>query len=131
MKRLVINPVNWSVPFGWSQAQLIESHDRVLVCSGQVAFDAAGDPRHPGDMGGQLGLALRNLEAVLSDAGMTPTDIVALRIYTTDVDEFIAHFPALTAWLEAASTEPALSLLGVVRLARPQLLLEIEALAVS
>jgi enamine deaminase RidA (YjgF/YER057c/UK114 family) len=131
MKRLVINPVNWSVPFGWSQAQLIESHDRVLVCSGQVAFDAAGDPQHPGDMGGQLGLALRNLEAVLSDAGMTPTDIVALRIYTTDVDEFIAHFPALTAWLEAAGTEPALSLLGVVRLARPQLLLEIEALAVS
>jgi enamine deaminase RidA (YjgF/YER057c/UK114 family) len=131
MKRLAINPVDWSVPFGWSQAQLIEGHDRVLLCSGQVALDAAGDPQHPGAMGAQLELALRNLEAVLSDAGMTPTDVVALRVYTTDVDEFIAHFPTLTAWMQAAAIEPALSLLGVVRLALSELLLEIEALAVS
>jgi enamine deaminase RidA (YjgF/YER057c/UK114 family) len=56
---------------GFDQAQLVEGHRRELICSGQDAVDADGDPQHPGDMAAQLGLALDNLEAVLADADMT------------------------------------------------------------
>jgi enamine deaminase RidA (YjgF/YER057c/UK114 family) len=41
-----------------------------MVCSGQTSVDAQGAAQHAGDMAAQVGLALDNLEAVLSEAGM-------------------------------------------------------------
>jgi enamine deaminase RidA (YjgF/YER057c/UK114 family) len=43
-------------------------------------------------MRGQIGLALDNLQAVLSAAGMGLGDVVRLGVYTTDVDEALKHF---------------------------------------
>jgi enamine deaminase RidA (YjgF/YER057c/UK114 family) len=60
---------------------------RLLVCSGQDAVDADCNPQHPGDMAAQLEHALGNLEAVLSAADMTCTNVIRLNAYTTDVDE--------------------------------------------
>ena len=45
-----------------------EGHERQLVCSGQDAVDADGQPQHPGDTAAQLDLALNNPEAVLAAA---------------------------------------------------------------
>jgi enamine deaminase RidA (YjgF/YER057c/UK114 family) len=59
-----INPWPWSLKLGFDQAQVVEDHQRQLVCSGQDAVDADGNPQHPGDMAAQLELALDNLEAV-------------------------------------------------------------------
>jgi enamine deaminase RidA (YjgF/YER057c/UK114 family) len=55
-------------PDDGDQAELVEGHQRLLVCSGQDAVDADGNPQHPGDMAAQLEHALGNLEAVLSAA---------------------------------------------------------------
>src|SRR5918997_1482082 len=91
-----INPHSWTVGLGFDQAQLIESHHRMLVCSGQDAVDADGRPQHPGDMAAQLELALDNLESIVGAAGMALANIVRLNIYTTDVDELInEHFPKI------------------------------------
>jgi enamine deaminase RidA (YjgF/YER057c/UK114 family) len=70
-ERTTINPWSWSLRLGFDQAQLIEGHQRQLVCSGQDAVDADGNPQHPGDMAAQLELALDNLQAVLAAADMT------------------------------------------------------------
>lgn len=72
MERTAVNPWSWSVKLGFDQAQLIEGHQRLLICSGQDSVDADGNPQHPGDMAAQLELALDNLEAVLAAADMTP-----------------------------------------------------------
>lgn len=48
MERTSINP--WSVKIGFDQAQLVEGHRRVLLCSAQDAVDANSSPQHPGDM---------------------------------------------------------------------------------
>jgi enamine deaminase RidA (YjgF/YER057c/UK114 family) len=130
MKRAPINPWTWSVRFGFDQAELIEGHRRELVCSGQTAVDADGNPQHPGDMAAQLDLALSNLEAVLAGADMTFANVVRLNVYTTDVDAFLEHFATLTDRLADAG-RVASTLLGVTRLAFPQLLVEIEATAVD
>jgi len=50
MERKSINPWSWSIPLGFDQGQLIEGHQRQLLCSGQDAVDAEGNPQHPGDM---------------------------------------------------------------------------------
>src|SRR5918996_5537294 len=125
MERRSINPVSWSLKLGFDQAQLIEGHQRQLVCSGQDAVDANGRPQHPGDMAAQLELAVDNLEAVLAAADMTLANVVRLNAYTTDMDELLKHFPSLTARFE--SNRFATSLLGVTQLPAAQLLVMLEA----
>ena len=95
MERTPINPVSWSIELGFDQAELIEGHQRLLVCSAHDAMDADGNPQHPGDLAAQLELSLDNLEAVLAAADMTLADIVRLNVYTTDVDELATHWARL------------------------------------
>jgi enamine deaminase RidA (YjgF/YER057c/UK114 family) len=126
--RTPINPWSWSLDLGFDQAQLIERPQRQLVCSGQDAVDADGSPQHPGDMAAQLALAVDNLEAVLAGAGMTLANVVQLNAYTTDVDELFKHWTGLT---DRFDSRFATSVLGVTRLAAPQLLVLLEATAVD
>jgi enamine deaminase RidA (YjgF/YER057c/UK114 family) len=61
---------------------------------------------------------------------MTLANVVRLNVYTTDVDAFLEHFARLSDRLVDAGGF-ASTLLGVARLAFPQLLVEIEATAVD
>jgi enamine deaminase RidA (YjgF/YER057c/UK114 family) len=127
MNRTDINPWTWSLNRGFNQAELVEGTRRQVVCSGQTAVDADGNPQHPGDMAAQLNLALDNLEAVLAGAGMTLSNLVRLNAYTTDVDAYLEHSAIISGRRDGARC--ATSLLGVARLARPELLVELEATA--
>ncbi len=64
MKRTPVNPWSWSQKLGFNQAEIIEETKRQLICSGQTAVDAEGNPQHPDDMRSQMALVLDNLEAV-------------------------------------------------------------------
>ncbi|MGH3821395.1 MAG: RidA family protein [Pseudonocardiaceae bacterium] len=128
MQRTSINPWPWSLNYGFSQAVLIEGHRRELICSGQTVTDADGHPQHAGDMRNQISMALDNLEAILIEAEMTFANISHLNIYTIDVDETLKHFDVLGARL---GVTPAMTLLGVTRLAFLELMIELEATAVD
>jgi enamine deaminase RidA (YjgF/YER057c/UK114 family) len=129
MQRTAINPHSWTVSLGFDQAQLVEGHRRMLVCSGQDAVDANGAPQHSGDMAAQLELALDNLEAILAAADMTLANVVRLNAYTTDVDELIEkHFPRITE--RFGSSRYATSILGVTQLPA-QFLVMLEGTAVD
>lgn len=129
MKRTPVNPWDWSMKRGYNQAELLEGQTRQLVCAGQTSCDAEGTPQHPGDMAAQLNAALDNLEAVLAGADMTLANIVRLNYYTTDVDTFLVNAGVLGERLGAAGVMPPGTLLGVSRLAFPDLLVELEATA--
>ena len=129
MRRTPVNPWSWSLNFGYNQAELLEGATRQLICAGQTAVDADGNPQHPEDMRSQFALALDNLEAVLSGADMGFADITRLTIYTTDVDETMKHLDVLGARLGPVDATPPMTLLGVARLAIPPLMIEIEATA--
>jgi enamine deaminase RidA (YjgF/YER057c/UK114 family) len=131
MQRTPVNPWTWSLGFAFNQAELIQDQRRLLVCSGQTATGADGRPRHPGDMAAQLTMALDNLEAVLAAAGMGLADVVRLQVYTTDVDRLLEHYRVVAERLEAAGVRPPSTLLGVARLAAPELLVELEATAMA
>jgi enamine deaminase RidA (YjgF/YER057c/UK114 family) len=129
--RTPVNPWTWSVAFGFNQAELVEGASRVLVCSGQAAVSPDGAPQHPGDLAAQVTLALDNIEAVLQDGGMTLADVVRLNVFTTDVDAMMGAWPALAERFGAAGIRPTSTLVGVTRLAFPELMVEIEATAVD
>jgi enamine deaminase RidA (YjgF/YER057c/UK114 family) len=131
MKREIVNPWPWSVRLGYNQGEVVSGETRTLYCAGQTATNGAGETQFPGDMTAQIGLCLDNLKAVLGGADMTLSNIVRLTIYATDVDQLFQHYGVLMARLGPAGAAPPTTVLGVNRLARPELMVEIEATAVS
>ncbi|MFB9962055.1 RidA family protein [Sinosporangium siamense] len=131
MERTAVNPWPWSVELGYNQGEIVTGHTRTLYCAGQTAMDGDGKPQHDGDMAAQLALTLDNLEAVLAKAGMSLANLVRLNVYTTDVDLLFQHYGVLAARLGAAGAAPSTTMLGVTRLAIPNLLVELEATAVA
>lgn len=129
MERRSLNPWTWQEHLGFAPAVELTGISRTLLCAGQAAVDAAGQPAHAGDMKAQLHLALANLEVVLRHADLTLADVVRLTIYTTDYDAFLAASGLLTARLGEARCRPVLTRVGVTRLAFPELMVELEATA--
>jgi enamine deaminase RidA (YjgF/YER057c/UK114 family) len=130
MGRRTVNPWQWQEKLGYSQAIEVTNAERVLYCAGQTATGADGQPRHPGDMRAQLAAALDNVEAVLRAGRYELKDVVRLNYYTTDIPSFFTAYSVITERLAAAGNLPSGTLLEVARLARPELLVEIEATAV-
>lgn len=130
-QRTPINPVGWSIPLGFNQGEVVADSTRTLYCSGQTATGTDGSPQHEGDMAAQLTLSLDNLEAVLTQAGMTLANLVRLNVYTTDVGLLMPHYGMLGARLGAAGVAPTSTLLGVNALAMPGLLVELEGTAAA
>lgn len=131
MKRTAVNPWNWSLNLGYNQAEIIDGATRQLIVAGQTAVDENGAPQHIGDMRGQIGLALDNLEAVLAGADMDLSNIIKLGVYATDVDEALKNFDLMGMRFGPFRVSPPMTLLGVTRLAILGLLFEIEATAAA
>ncbi|MFV0663063.1 RidA family protein [Denitromonas sp.] len=131
MERKIINPWGWQDALGFVQANRISGHQRLLVCAGQTAMDADGRPVHAGDMRAQVAYVMDNLQTVLDQAGHTLAEVMQLKYYTTDVAAFFDAYDIVTTRLEAAGCRPAATLLGVRELAFPELMIEIEALAIA
>jgi enamine deaminase RidA (YjgF/YER057c/UK114 family) len=129
VERRIVNPWTWQDQFGFVQANEVSGAEGVLICSGQTSVDADGNPLHDGDMAAQVAQALDNLETVLRTAGYDLSDVVRLDYYVTDVEAFIEAGEVGGARLAQAGCRPASTLLGVQRLARPSLMVEIEATA--
>jgi enamine deaminase RidA (YjgF/YER057c/UK114 family) len=123
-----INPWEWSKGFGFSQAIKVSEPRELLVCSGQTAIGPDGSMPESADMGDQVRVALDNVVAVLAAGGMRPADIVKSTIFTTDVDACVAVLGPLTRRVLGSSL-PASTLVGVARLAFPEIKIEIEVLA--
>jgi enamine deaminase RidA (YjgF/YER057c/UK114 family) len=131
VERRNVNPWTWQDQFGFSQAIEVSGHQRLLICAGQASTAPDGSTLHPGDMRGQVATALDNLETVLAKAGFSLSDVVRLNYYTTDVESFFTADDLIDQRLAEAGIQPASTLLGVTRLAFPDLLVELEATAVK
>jgi enamine deaminase RidA (YjgF/YER057c/UK114 family) len=127
----VVNPWTWQEPYAFVHGNVVPAAARTLYVAGQASTDDEGHPVHAGDMVAQVTQSIDNIERVLTEAGMTLADVVRLNVYTTDVDAFFAAHPTLVSRFDAAGCRPASTLLGVTRLAFPEMLVELEATAVA
>jgi enamine deaminase RidA (YjgF/YER057c/UK114 family) len=128
MTRTDVSPWEWSKAFGFSQAVEIRGAEGLLLCSGQTAIAEDGSPPVTTDLGEQVKIAFQNLGAVLRAAGLSASEVVKVNYYTTEVDELIAVLGPIASEFFGDNL-PASTLLGVGRLAFPQLKIEIEATA--
>ena len=110
---------------GFSRA--VRVGDTVYV-SGTVAWGEDGTLAGPGDVYAQARQAIRNIEKALAEAGASLSDVVRTRIFVTEIsrldDAARAHAEAF------GQIRPASTMLQVAALADPQMLVEIEAVAV-
>jgi enamine deaminase RidA (YjgF/YER057c/UK114 family) len=114
---------------GYSHAVSVDVPGRLVVVSGQIALDPAGNLVGPGDLEAQTRQVFANLETALTAAGARWEHVVRLGYFLRDV-RGVGVVRAVRAEFVPAHVAPAASLVEVSRLVRDDLLVEIEALAV-
>ena len=73
--------------------------------------------------------ALAGIDAIMQGAGMDRSQLLTLRLFTTDIEACLENYEVYAEWIGEAGIMPPQTLLGVNRLALPELLVEIEATA--
>jgi len=121
------NPAGLWQPFGPFSMGVVHGDGRIVHVKGQVALDVDGDVIGRGDMHAQTRQVLENIRAVLAAAGGEMADIVSLTQYATDIDEFLKTRDLRREFF--SEPFPATTTVQVVRLYRPELLVEISAIA--
>ncbi len=117
----------WRPSGSYSQIVITEP-GRMVFVAGQVAMDEEGKTIGIGDVRAQAKQALKNIITGVEAAGGTKSDIVSMSVFTTDA----RYHPDVNAVRREVfgSDFPASTMVQVVALARPELLIEINATAV-
>jgi enamine deaminase RidA (YjgF/YER057c/UK114 family) len=112
-----LQPPGWPRPRGYANG--IAAEGRLVFVAGQIGWDETGAfPAE--DMAGQVRQTLRNVVAVLAEAGAGPEHVVRLTWYVTDREAYLAdpagvgrayrdvmgrHFPAMAVVVVSALLE--------------------------
>ena len=106
----------------------------IVVVAGQVGMDAAGKLVGPGDIRAQTKQAFGNISKVLTAAGCGMRDVVRFQTFLThasDIDGFMQARREVFPSYYPDGVYPPNTILVVSRLVQPELLIEIEAMAVK
>jgi enamine deaminase RidA (YjgF/YER057c/UK114 family) len=117
-------------PWPFSHGTVIEGPARLVFLAGQVAFDRQGPARQlvgVGDPVAQTRQAIENVRTLLRQAGGDLRDVVEMTVYATSAD--LMEPAGRIAQAYFTDPLPAQSFIVVKALARPELLVEIRAIA--
>jgi enamine deaminase RidA (YjgF/YER057c/UK114 family) len=125
----ILRPKDWRAPLGYSYG--VAAKGRQVFVAGLVGWDAEGRMTAV-DFVGQAKQALRNVVAVLAEAGAKPEHIKRMTLYVTDKREYLASAKALgAAYREVVVRHyPAMAAVEVKGLVEDQAKVEIEVTAV-
>jgi enamine deaminase RidA (YjgF/YER057c/UK114 family) len=122
-----LNPETMATPIGYSHVAKVRAGPLVFI-SGQASLDPSGNVVGPGDYALQAQQTFRNLGLALQAAGADFRSVVKLTIYVLD----IRGLPEVRAERDRhvdPAHPPASTAIEVGRLFRPELLLEVDAVA--
>ena len=125
-----IRPDGWPRPAGYADGILAEG--RLLAISGQIGWDPVMGRFHSDDFAEQTAQALRNVVAVLAEAGAGPEHVARLTWYVTSREEYLASLKEIGAAYRAVMGRhfPVMSVVEVSALVERSAKVEIEATAV-
>ena len=128
MGKKTLNPEGLPVPRGSYSQVVISDPGRMVFIAGQTATHPEGHVVGVGDVRAQTQFAIEKIIRAVKAAGGTTDDIVAMTIYTTDARY---HRTINEVRRELLGPNfPTSTMVQVVALARPELLLEINATAI-
>jgi enamine deaminase RidA (YjgF/YER057c/UK114 family) len=128
MPKTTMNPDGLPTPRGSYSLVAIAQPGRMVFIAGQTASDPQGNVVGVGDARAQTRYVIEKIKRAIEAAGGSKDDIVAMSVFTTDVRY---HRDINETRREIlGSNFPTSTMVQVVALARPELILEINATAV-
>jgi enamine deaminase RidA (YjgF/YER057c/UK114 family) len=129
----LMNPPGIPAPEVYRQ-MAVATGTRTVYLAGQVARTADGEPVGPGDLAAQVERAYLNVATALAAVGGTFDDVAKLTLYVVDwtPDKLEALGEGVERVAEQLGTDPTkpVTLIPVVALGEPDLLVEVDAVAV-
>ncbi len=123
-----VNPWEWQDRAGFSQAWRVDGASALVFISGQAPISADGQLVGAGDFETQCRQVFENLTTVIAESDATLESIVKLTVFLTDM-QTLPEYTRIKAEFFRGD-QPASTAVGVAALARPEMLVEVEALAV-
>ena len=137
-KRAISNPdvlneaYAYATPSSFSRGMRIDLGElAILLISGTASIDERGNSVHIGDFRAQMRRTLHNITGLLATEDATWHDVVRTTCYLRDVDrDYEAFNEERTAFYTELGLDPFPASTGIeAKLCRPELLVEIEAIA--
>src|SRR3984885_1922286 len=122
----------YAKPSSFSRGMRIDLNGlTILLISGTASIDEAGKSVHIGDFRAQMRRTLENITGLLASEGCTWHDIVRTSCYLRDIDrDYEAFNEERTVFFAEQGLDPLPASTGIqAKLCRPELLVEIEAIA--
>ena len=137
-KRAISNPsvlneaYAYAKPSSFSRGMRIDLNGLIiLLISGTASIDENGDSVHIGDFRAQCRRTFQNITALLASESASWQDVVRTTCYLRDIErDYSAFNEERTAFYKQQGLDPLPASTGVqAKLCRPELLVEIEAIA--
>jgi len=125
-----LQPPDWPRPKGYANGYRIPAGHDLVLTAGMVGWDES-EQIVPGGFVPQFEQALRNILAVVREAGGGPEHVVRLTAYVADRDEYLSSLEGLgAAWKRVMGRNfPAMALIQVAGFVEDGAVLEIECTA--
>jgi len=132
MKKQYLNPKELNTPRFYTHAVSASGAGKLVYVSGQVSWDASGNVVGKGDMRAQSEQVFNNVGAALKAAGAGWDDVIKMNGYMVGMHaERVGAYREVRQRFLKEGALPASTLVGVERLVDPELLLEVEVVAVT
>ncbi|WP_250623154.1 RidA family protein [Pinirhizobacter soli] len=125
-----VNPPGLSRPAGYTHVVVVPAGGQTIYLSGQVALDKDGKLVGKDDFAAQAEQVFANIDTALKAAHASFANVVKLTFYVTDATKVPALRAVRDKYVDTAHP-PASTLVEVKRLVRDDLLLEVDATAVT
>jgi enamine deaminase RidA (YjgF/YER057c/UK114 family) len=123
-----INPPSLTKPNGYTHVVVAPDGHTVYI-AGQVALDSTGQIVGAADFNAQADRVFANLRRALASVGGSLSDLVKTTTFITDGKNIVPLREIRLRYLDQAHP-PANTLIVISSLARPELLIEIEGVAI-
>lgn len=124
-----INPDGLMKTPAFSQVVTTQRSGKTIYVGGQDAVNEKGELVGKGDIGAQTEQVMKNLHIALEACGATFENLVKLTIILVQGQDIMRGFQASQKYLGHLKNPPAITGLFVSALARPEYLVEVEAVA--
>jgi enamine deaminase RidA (YjgF/YER057c/UK114 family) len=128
MDRQQVNPWAWQDAAGFSQAWRVDGARSIVFVSGQAPVSADGQLVGEDDFDAQVRQVFTNLRTVVEQAGGGLETVAKLTVFLTDMSRLRDYTRIKGEFFPG--DQPASTAVGVTALARPEMMVEVEALAV-
>lgn len=125
-----LNPEGLAKNPAYTQVVAVSGNTRTIYVGGQNGVDASGNIVAKGDISAQTERALRNLEIALRAVGAELEHVVKWNVYILQGQSVQAGFEAFQKVWGLRPNPPVITGIFVPALARPDFLVEIDAVAV-